>query len=534
MSGARAEWEDEETGPDAGGSREQDRSYRPGQRIGPYTIERPLGRGGTCTVYLARDEETPRQVALKVPRRERFHSPEEAAEYLRAVPTVARLQHPAIVAVYDVRREDDSGPFLVMEYVDGRSLKEVLDGGPMPASRVAAMMAEVAAAVDYAHRRGFVHRDLKPANILLDAKGKPHVVDFGLAVHESDQRRHAGELAGTLPYMAPEQIRGEVPWIDGRADIWALGVMLYEMLAGRRPFTGEGPAEVTEEILQREPKPLRQINASIPSHLERICLKCLAKRVQDRYATAADLARDLKGFRWSRRRWLAGLLVGVAALAALVATIAWGLKRATEPTAASPLSGTIDVMVWNAADRVRRGLSLTDPGALPLRPGDQIRVEARLSRPAYVYLVAIDALGQASPAYPWRSGRWTARPDEESPTDQLSLPPTADHGWDVKPPYGTETWVLLARETPLPTEVDMQGLFVGLAPRPASNLLAAVWFAQGKPVTKVADSLRGFDPSQSSPIDDALLRMQRLIQEQLSPHFTLIRAVTFVSRGEGR
>lgn len=268
-----------------------------GQKIDRYVIEETLGSGGFGTVYLARDEQLDRQVAVKVPRRERFECAEEAGRFLDEARTVAALKHPGIVSVYDTGRDDEGMPFVVIEYVDGGSLKERLQSGPLPVSQCAELVACIGETIAYAHREGFVHRDLKPANILLDTSGRPHVADFGLAVHESVQRVHAGEHAGTLAYMAPEQVRGEAHRIDGRADIWGLGVIFYEMLTGRTPFEGVNRDELADEILHREPKPPRQIEDKIPEALERACLRCLAKQVTDRYATANDLADDL-------RRWL--------------------------------------------------------------------------------------------------------------------------------------------------------------------------------------------------------------------------------------
>lgn len=175
-----------------------------------------------------------------------------------------------------------------MQYVEGCSLAERIKTDRPSPTRTAQLLAQVADAAHHAHRQGFVHRDLKPSNILLDKDGNPYVSDFGLALHERAQSQHCGDASGTALYRSPEQVRGEADWMDGRCDIWALGVITYEMLTGRRPFRN------SEEILLRSPKPPRQVDDRIPEQLERICLKCLSKAVDDRYATADALARDLR------------------------------------------------------------------------------------------------------------------------------------------------------------------------------------------------------------------------------------------------
>ena len=213
------------------GAGPDDTAYAPGQRIGRYVVVRQLGHGGCGTVYLARDDELDRLVAVKVPARDCFQSDADLGRFLDDARTACKLKHPGIVAVHDVGRQGDGTPFIVMEYVEGGSLKQSLQSGAWPAARAAQLVAAVAEAVHHAHRKGFVHRDLKPSNILLDAEGKPRVADFGLAMHESQRWLEAGTSPGTPCYMAPEQVRGQTQFLDGRTDLWALGVTLYEMLA---------------------------------------------------------------------------------------------------------------------------------------------------------------------------------------------------------------------------------------------------------------------------------------------------------------
>jgi serine/threonine protein kinase/formylglycine-generating enzyme required for sulfatase activity len=266
------------------------------ERLGRYTPSRLLGQGGFGRVYLARDEELSRAVAIKVPLPRAFESPSHVENFVSEARMAARLRHPGIVAVYDIGSDAGGRPFVVFEYIEGRTLGNLFESGRPPLKLLAEVLAWVADAAHHAHQAGLVHRDLKPSNILIDANGLPHITDFGLALPESLARERAGEIAGTHQYMAPEQVRGESHRLDGRTDVWALGVILYRGLRGRLPFTGRDREEIFDEILHRDPKPPRQDQEPVPRELERICLKCLAKRMADRYQTAADLADDLRSW----------------------------------------------------------------------------------------------------------------------------------------------------------------------------------------------------------------------------------------------
>ena len=287
-------------GPETDGATKSLRIQPVLERLGRFQIERQLGRGAFGAVYLARDSELDRWVALKVPHAERFASTEELQAFIEEARTAARLAHPGIVTIFDVARDGEQ-VFIVQEYVEGQDLGRFLksQSSPVAGDKSARLMIAIAETLAFAHSKGFVHRDLKPANILLDAQQRPRVADFGLAVHETIQRRRKGERSGTPAYMSPEQVRGETHRLDGRSDLWSLGVILYETLTGRRPFGGETRSELFDEIQYRHPKPPRQIAGQVPAELERICLKCLSKRVTDRYSSALDLAGDLQ--HWLQR-----------------------------------------------------------------------------------------------------------------------------------------------------------------------------------------------------------------------------------------
>ncbi len=265
------------------------------ERIGRFPIRRRLGRGGFGVVYLAYDPGLDRLVALKVSRPELLATGEQRDSFLHEARTTAKLKHPALVTVYEVQQEADQ-IYIVQEYIEGQNLAQWAAAQPRSWEEIARRLIEIATAIGYVHQQGFYHRDLKPANILVDAEGHAHVADFGLAVHEDVLRLLKGQASGTPPYMSPEQVRGETHWIDGRSDIWALGVILYELLAGHRPFTATNMADLSAEIQEREPQPPRMRRPDIPKELERICLKCLAKRRAQRYTTAQDLLEDLQAF----------------------------------------------------------------------------------------------------------------------------------------------------------------------------------------------------------------------------------------------
>jgi WD40 repeat protein len=311
-------------------------------RIPGFEILGELGRGGMGVVYKARDA-LKRVVALKMVLSGDCVTPEELARFRAEAEAVARPKHPNIVTVYHVG-EYDGRPFFSLEFVEGGTLAQLLrDGLPEP-TRAAELLEVLARALDAVHRCNVVHRDLKPANVLLSADGTPKVTDFGLAkrLDEDTGRTHSGAIMGTPCYMAPEQASGGAARATPLADVYALGAILYECLTGRPPFKAATVHETLRQVVADEPVSPRRLNLSVPRDLETVCLKCLHKEAERRYASAADLAEDLGRFRrgepvrarpvgageravkWAKRRpALAGLL-GVSALAAL-ALVALGV-----------------------------------------------------------------------------------------------------------------------------------------------------------------------------------------------------------------
>ena len=265
------------------------------KRIGRYELEKTLGRGAMGVVYLARDPIIDRLVALKTLRvdLDAEHAEEFRERFVREARAAGRLNHPGIVTVHDVGEDPETGlMYIAMEHVEGRDLKQILSTGhtfrPSEAARIAA---DVAVALDYAHSLGVVHRDVKPANIILTADGTAKITDFGIARLETSNLTVDGQFIGTPNFMSPEQITGK--GIDGRSDIFSLGVVLFTLLTGQRPFGGDTMHEVTLRIVQ-EPSPIPStISAEIPAAFNPIVLKCLEKNPEKRFQTGKDLAKVL-------------------------------------------------------------------------------------------------------------------------------------------------------------------------------------------------------------------------------------------------
>ena len=265
-----------------------------GKRKGRYRLDCVLGEGAFGRVYLGYDEELQRQVAIKIPSKERVQKPEDAAAYLAEARTVAGLDHPHIVSVYDMGRTDDGSLWVVSKFIEGSTLEDRIKAGRPTEQDSSQLMSTVARALQHAHDRRVIHRDIKPANILIeDHTNTPYVADFGLAIREEDYLKQIS-VAGTPAYMSPEQIRGEGHRLNGRSDVFSMGVVLYELLTGKRPFRGSSRDETLHFVLTQEPRPPRELIDRIPAELERICLKALAKLASARYQSAAEFAEDLE------------------------------------------------------------------------------------------------------------------------------------------------------------------------------------------------------------------------------------------------
>jgi tRNA A-37 threonylcarbamoyl transferase component Bud32 len=264
-----------------------------GQTIGPYKITAKIGEGGMAVVYKGYQQSLNRYVAIKVLRSELAQDEQFVTRFRREALAVAELSHPNILHVYDAGVAHGMY-YIVMAYVDGGSLRDLIAQGPMEMDYAVSMAAQLADALDHAHRQGIVHRDVKPNNVLITRDGRPLLTDFGIAkaLNETQALTRTGTSIGTPEYMAPEQIQGQK--VDGRTDIYALGIVLYEMLVGWAPFSATTPVAALYKQVNEPPPPLRQANISVPDWLDAVVIKALAKRPQDRYQHSGEFAEALR------------------------------------------------------------------------------------------------------------------------------------------------------------------------------------------------------------------------------------------------
>lgn len=262
-----------------------------------YVLHEILGSGGTGMVYKAKQIDLNRIVAVKMIGNGSGSSHDQWGRFRSEAETVAQMQHPNIVQIHEVGSVDGR-PFLALEYVDDGTLAQALKGQPLAARKAADLIHKLACAIQHAHDRGIVHRDIKPSNILMTRDGTPKMSDFGLAKRIDVEQHHTqtGTIVGTPCYMAPEQADGRGSDIGPAADVYALGVVLYQLLTGRVPFIGESILDTLEQVRSQEPIPPSQLVPKLPRDIEVICLKCLEKNITDRYASASMLATDLERF----------------------------------------------------------------------------------------------------------------------------------------------------------------------------------------------------------------------------------------------
>jgi serine/threonine protein kinase len=551
-------------------------------RLADFRVLEILGEGGMGLVLRAEDVRLRRQVALKVIKPERAADPAHRERFLREARAAARLHHDHVMPVHQVG-EDNGVLFLAMPLLAGQTLEDRLaQQPPLTAGEQLRIGRETALGLAAAHERGLIHRDVKPSNVWLEARAslapdgrapegegvRVKVLDFGLArfAEGEDMVTPAGAVVGTPAYMAPEQADGQP--LDGRSDLFGLGCILYLMATGRQPFARGSLTATLRAVAEHTPPPPRKLVSEVPPPLSDLTLRLLAKSPADRPESAAAVAAALGAIASggdatatfhppsSPRRGRPLTVAITAALTAVLLVGAGGLllkwagpslgwlppAAGTHPDdPARPLpesyQGYVDVRVWRGPDGKAEELRLPDPGALPLRPGDKFRIQARVEPAAYLYLFWIDTEGQALPLYPWKppargEGGWHTRPAKEEPRAELELPKGATSGYTISGrEEGMQTLLLLARPSPLPAEdEEVQRWFAGLPPqRPVQNALSAVWFENGKVVQD--DARRKRQWFEETDIDDPVLRMQGLLRGRLQQHAAFTTAVSFARQG---
>ena len=443
-----------------------------GTELGRFRVLRELGRGGLGIVYLAYDPQLRRQVALKVPRLEALNSPDMRRRFLLEAEAAARLNHPHLVSIYD---SGEDGPicYIAAEFCPGPTLAGWLNERltAVPIATATRIVKQLAEAVQHAHDRGVLHRDIKPSNVLMCPPAdksagtqssndsdphfsdtdrlSPKLTDFGMAklLENAGDQTRTGALVGTPAYMAPEQARGEVRNIDARADVYALGALLYEILTGRRAFQSDSEVEALRRVLFEEPVAPRKLRKNIPRDLETICLKALSKDARRRYPTAGEMAADLgrflehepilarrvhpveKGWRWLKRR---PLVAAVAVMAIVAATALASARRLSDANYA--LQGYRNVTFTTepagaelAIVRLSDHNSEPDPSQVT-RPSGRTPLTVRLKPGDYLVVAALDKQ-RFHEVY-----RRVPAPGEEYASPALHLSSKVDRSGTVLPP----------------------------------------------------------------------------------------------------
>jgi beta-lactam-binding protein with PASTA domain/predicted Ser/Thr protein kinase len=345
---------------------------------GRYRIVRKLGTGGMADVYLAEDQELGRRVAIKILNDRHAADDQFVERFRREAKNAAGLSHPNIVSVYD-RGTAEGTYYIAMEYLDGRSLKElIVSRGPAPVKTAIEYARQVLAAVGFAHRHGIVHRDIKPHNVLVTGDdGRLKVTDFGIARSGASQMTEVGSIIGTAQYLSPEQARGSP--VDQTSDLYSVGVVLYELLTGQVPFTGDTPLEIAMKHLSEVPKPPSELRPGVPHDLDLVVLRALAKDQSDRYQTAEEMDADLE-------RVLAGMPVGTETAEAATAVLSGAGVIATAPTSVITRPGQV------------APIRPTPPGGTP--PAGYYGYEGppRRRRPVWPWILSILLLAAAGAA----------------------------------------------------------------------------------------------------------------------------------------
>jgi serine/threonine-protein kinase len=356
--------------------------------FGDYELLAEIGRGGMGVVYRARQRSLDREVAIKMILASHLASADQVERFHVEAKAAARLTHPNIVGIHEIG-ELHGQHYFVMEYVEGRTLGQLLQAGPFDPEEAARCVAKIARAVHHLHQMGIVHRDLKPSNVLMDPKGEPHITDFGLAktLLGDSNMTHSGAIVGTPSYMSPEQASGRVADVGPLSDVYSLGALLYDLLTGRPPFRETTPLDTLVQVIEAEPRLPSSINERVPRDLEMICLRCLMKAPDQRYGSAAELADDLDRFlrseavearppgfwlrlrRWSRREPALASRLAVLALCLAILQVNYWMTSNT-PDHVDPrvhLEVVVALAVWALASLCFQRLMTQGQWSEPVR-----------------------------------------------------------------------------------------------------------------------------------------------------------------------
>jgi Tol biopolymer transport system component len=397
-----------------------------GSQLGHYRIERLLGTGGMGEVYLADDTKLGRRVALKVLSASLTGDPDRRERFEREARAAAALNHPNIVTIHSVE-EADGVPFLTLELVDGQTLGEIIPEGGLPLERVLTLGIPLADAVGAAHQRGITHRDLKPANVMITADGRLKVLDFGLAkVREEAQvaleagmptaaLTGEGRIVGTVAYMSPEQAEGKA--VDQRSDVFSLGIILYEMATGRRPFEGDTHMSTLSAIIKDTPKSIADVRPGLPRELSKIINRCLAKDVEDRYQSAKDLRNDLRAL---KNELTSGEVVPISGSGVHAVPPAAAAKRPTGLIAAGILAAI--AAVGGAAFWLNGAATPAEPAS---RPFDSISL-TRLTTSGTAGLAAMSRDGRYVAHVSFREGQQSLWLRQIATTSNVEIVPSAE------------------------------------------------------------------------------------------------------------
>ena len=412
-------------------------SLAPGVHLGPYEVAAPLGAGGMGEVYRARDPRLGRDVAIKVLPAELSNDPDRLRRFEQEARALGALNHPNLLAVFDVG-SDAGSPFLVSELLEGETLRERLEEGPIPTKKALEYAIQIARGLGAAHEQGIVHRDLKPENMFVTRDGRVKILDFGLAKARGGDSAAVGSqvgtrsmltgpgiVLGTVAYMSPEQVQGRPA--DHRSDIFSLGTVTYEMLSGKRPFSGGSAVQTMSAILEKDPPPLSEANVMLPPTLEPIVLRCLEKRPEDRFRSAPDIAFALEAIgrssgsspllakaargNWPRR--LGALATAFAAGLLVMALLRHRLPRATENAPASYTRLTFERGTVDAARFARDGHTVVysaawDGKATEVFSARLGSTESRGFNLAGAKFLALSSKDEMAVALGWRqNGPWT-------------------------------------------------------------------------------------------------------------------------------